>query len=541
MSDECGIILVNSSFTIHHSPSSFIIHHSSFATHSPLITHHSSLITHHSSFIIHHSSFIIHHSSFIIHHCPFMRRLLFLLFLCSFANAQTIEIPPATESGRTIQALIEKASMDELRWPDFSDYRKHLHNFYAPNGYALAWSRDGQPTPQALTVIDLLQAADAKGIHAVDYDGPRWPARLKSLKESNAARFDVALTVALMRYISDLHIGRVNPRNVRFELDIEHKKYYLPDFIAQVKGSGSPALLLATLIDAIKHFQERHGLDADGVLTKKTLDAMNVPIARRVQQIEWALERWRWAPMELATPPIIVNVPELRLRAWDENGKTALTMRVVVGQTYGHQTPMFSGDLQYVVFRPYWNVTPNIQRGELVPHVTHDREYLARNGYEVVDANGDAVGDKVDNATLAKLRSGEYTVRQKPGPSNALGLVKFIFPNQNNVYLHSTPSQQLFSKSRRDFSHGCIRVEHPAQLAQWVLRDQSEWTPDRIREAMSGDHDSTQVNLKHPIPVLILYTTALVTEDGVVHFFDDIYGHDATLENALAAGYPYPA
>jgi murein L,D-transpeptidase YcbB/YkuD len=533
-----------------------------------------------------------------------MRRLLFLLFLCSFANAQTIEIPPATDSGRTIQALIEKASMDELRWPDFSDYRKHLHNFYAPNGYALAWSRDGQPTPQALTVIDLLQAADAKGIHAVDYDGPRWPARLKSLKESNAARFDVALTVALMRYISDLHIGRVNPRNVRFELDIEHKKYYLPDFIAQVKGSGSPALLLATiepqyddykrllkalaayrqlenesrdekpftspvslprlvrflkrvgdlapdthvpamndatLIDAIKHFQERHGLDADGVLTKKTLDAMNVPIARRVQQIEWALERWRWAPMEFATPPIIVNVPEFRLRAWDENGKTALTMRVVVGQTYGHQTPMFSGDLQYVVFRPYWNVTPNIQRGELVPHVTHDRDYLARNGYEVVDANGDAVGDKVDNATLAKLRSGEYTVRQKPGPSNALGLVKFIFPNQNNVYLHSTPSQQLFSKSRRDFSHGCIRVEHPAQLAQWVLRDQSEWTPDRIREAMSGDHDSTQVNLKHPIPVLILYTTALVTEDGVVHFFDDIYGHDATLENALAAGYPYPA
>src|ERR1051326_7996173 len=193
-----SLITHHSSFIIHHS--SFINHHSSFATHSPLITHHSSLITHHSSFIIHHSSFIIHHSSFIIHHCPFMRRLLFLLFLCSFANAQTIEIPPATDSGRTIQALIEKASMDELRWPDFSDYRKHLHNFYAPNGYALAWSRDGQPPPQALTVIDLLQAADAKGIHAVDYDGPRWPARLKSLKESNAARFDVALTVALMRY-----------------------------------------------------------------------------------------------------------------------------------------------------------------------------------------------------------------------------------------------------------------------------------------------------------------------------------------------------
>src|SRR6266852_1162843 len=134
--------------------------------------------------------------------------------------------------------------MAELRWPDFSDYRKHLRNFYSPNGYELAWTRDGQPTSQALTVIDLLQAADAKGIHAADYDGPRWAARLKKI---DPPRFDLALTVALMRYISDLHIGRVNPRNVRFELDIEHKKYYLPDLVAQVRGSGAPSLLLSTI------------------------------------------------------------------------------------------------------------------------------------------------------------------------------------------------------------------------------------------------------------------------------------------------------
>ena len=533
-----------------------------------------------------------------------MRRIVLLLLVCSIASAQTIEIAPATESGRAIQSLIEKASMDELRWPDFSDYRKHLRNFYGANGYALAWSQDGKATPQALTVIDLLQAADAKGINAVDYDAPRWPSRLKSLNESNAARFDLALTVALMRYISDLHIGRVNPRNVRFELDIEHKKYYLPDFVAQVKGSGAPALLLSTieppfdeykklqaalgtyrriaeesrdekplmspvslprlerflrregdlatdarvlsisdetLVDAVKHFQQRHGIEPDGVLTKKTLDTLNVPLSRRVKQIEWALERWRWAPMEFAEAPVIVNVPEFRLRAWDESGKTALTMRVVVGQTYGHQTPIFPGDMKYVVFRPYWYVTPNIQQRELVPHVVNDRDYLARNGYEVVDDNGQPIGSNVDDVVLSKLRAGQYSVRQKPGPSNALGLVKFIFPNQNNVYLHSTPSQMLFSKSRRDFSHGCIRVEHPAELAAWVLRDQSEWTPERIRAAMNGTADSAQVNLTRPIPVLILYTTATVTEDGDVHFFDDIYGHDATLEEALAAGYPYPA
>jgi L,D-transpeptidase YcbB len=516
---------------------------------------------------------------------------LLLSSLALTAGAQTVEVPPATEAGRTIQSLIETSSMDELRWPDFSDYRKHLRNFYGASGYELAWTRDGKPTSQALTVIELLQAADAKGVHAVDYDGPRWAARLKSI---DPPRFDLALTVALMRYISDLHIGRVNPHSVRFELDIEHKKYYLPDLVAQVKGSGAPALLLSTIEppydeykrlqtalaayrkladdarsekplgtpastdqvarmltrtgdltpgmpveDAVKHFQMRHGLDATGVLDRKTVAALNVPIAQRVKQIEWALERWRWAPMEFSAPPIIVNVPEFRLRAWDDGGKTALTMRVVVGQTYGHQTPIFTGDMQYVVFRPFWYVTPSIQRGELLPKVTKDRGYLARNSYEVIDTNGQPLAGDVDDTALAKLRTGDYHVRQKPGPSNALGLVKFMFPNQNNVYLHSTPSQTLFSKSRRDFSHGCIRVEEPEKLAAWVLREQPEWTPERIHAAMNGT-ESSQVNLKKPIPVLILYATANVADDGMVQFFDDIYGHDAKLENALAGGYPYP-
>ena len=516
-----------------------------------------------------------------------MRRIVILSCLALgalAARAQSIEVPPTNESGRVIKALIEKSWMDELRWPDFSDYRKHLRNFYSPNGYDLAWTRDGRPTSQALTVIELLQAADAKGIHATDYDGPRWTARLKKI---DPPRFDLALTVALMRYISDLHIGRVNPRNVRFELDIEHKKYYLPDLVAQVRGSGAPALLLATIEPphpeykrlqtalaryrelaaqtrddaplaepvspqelarrlqqlgdtSLEHFQERHGLDPDGKLDRRTLAALNVPISRRVKQIEWALERWRWAPMEFDAPPIIVNVPEFRLRAWGDDGKTALAMRVVVGQTYGHQTPIFSGDMQYVVFRPYWYVTSNIQRGELLPKVEKDRAYLSRNEYEVIGTDGQPLAGNLGDDAIAKLRSGEYRVRQKPGPSNALGLVKFMFPNQNNVYLHSTPSQTLFSRSRRDFSHGCIRVEEPEALAAWVLREMPDWTPERIHAAMHDASDSTQVNLKRAIPVLILYATAQVDDAGDVHFFDDIYGHDATLERALAAGYPYP-
>jgi len=142
---------------------------------------------------------------------------------------------------------------------------------------------------------------------------------------------------------------------------------------------------------------------------------------------------------------------------------------------------------------------------------------------------------------VALIRTCRLLLRQKPGGSNALGLVKFMFPNRNNVYLHSTPSQLLFAKSRRDFSHGCIRVEKPAELAAWLLRDQADWTPDKIAAAMKGPVNNIDVNLKDPVPVLIVYATVVALENGEVHFFDDIYGHDQTLENALAAGYPYPA
>src|SRR5215212_7901687 len=183
-----------------------------------------------------------------------MRRstiLLLLLFVCSAARAQTVESLPQTAGGRLIQSLIEAGRMDELRWPDFSDYRKHLRNFYGPTGYALAWSRGGQPTPQARAVIALFEAADVKGVNAVDYDAPRWQERLAVLaaapNETALARFDLAMTATLMRYISDLHIGRINPRNLRFELDIESKKYYLPTRVGEVLVAPDPAAALADI------------------------------------------------------------------------------------------------------------------------------------------------------------------------------------------------------------------------------------------------------------------------------------------------------
>jgi len=297
-----------------------------------------------------------------------------------------------------------------------------------------------------------------------------------------------------------------------------------------------PGAYVEPLVSAVKHFQLRHGLDPDGRLGPATLSQLNTPLKYRVRQIELTLERWRWVPSTFSQRPIVVNIPEFRLRALNDRDEAELEMKVVVGKAYRHQTPVFSNNMTHVIFRPYWNVPYSIQRAELVPHLVKDPSYLYANDYEIVDARGKLAGGSGPD-TIAELRSGTLAIRQRPGAKNALGLIKFMFPNEYNVYLHGTPAQALFSKSRRDFSHGCIRVEKPEELAEWVLRGMPEWTPDRIREAENGK--TLQVNLARSIPVLILYGTAIVSESGEVSFFDDIYGHDASLDEVLTHGYPY--
>ena len=512
--------------------------------------------------------------------------------------------------------IVNAGQLADLRWPDFSDYRRHLNDFYSPSGYSLAWIRENQFTPQARAVIEVLQQADNKGLNSTDYDGERWNARIQQLDQSSAARFDVALTVCSMRYVSDLRIGRVNPRHFNFAISVESKKYNLAEFVRtrlangnDVKGAlekielpfagykraeaalqryeelskqddgeklpeitntiapgdeyaGVPRLarllrLLGdlpssaevppgnsyteSLVTAVKRFQERHGLTPDGRLGRQTVKQLDTPLSSRVEQLKLTLERWRWIPNQFTQPPIVVNIPEFRLRTYDASGKTALEMNVIVGKAYRHETPVFEENMQYIVFRPYWNVPPSIQRSEIVPAIQRDRDYVAKKNYEVITPNGTVVSSgTISDDVLQQLRAGKLAIRQKPGPTNALGLVKLIFPNEHNVYLHSTPSQQLFSQSRRDFSHGCIRVEKPAELAAWALAGKPEWTLEKIRTAMRNGEDNVQVNLSKPIPVLILYGTVIVDEDGSVHFFDDLYGYDADLKGALARGYPYP-
>jgi L,D-transpeptidase YcbB len=295
---------------------------------------------------------------------------------------------------------------------------------------------------------------------------------------------------------------------------------------------------------AIARFQERHGLDADSVLGPSTLAAINVPLATRKRQLELAMERIRWLPSFDAGPFVVVNVPSFQLYAFDALGATGvptLTMNVVVGRDQvGRRTPLFERDMKYIVFRPYWVITRSIIRKETLPGIRKSSDYLAKNDMEIYSGSGDTgPALPATSGNIERVARGELGIRQRPGAKNSLGLAKFIFPNDNNVYMHGTPATELFARSRRDFSHGCIRLEDPVKFAVWVLRDPGKWPEAEVRRAMEVSH-SRQVNLTRPLPVVIYYTTAVARPNGVVAFYDDVYRHDARLESALAKGYPFP-
>jgi murein L,D-transpeptidase YcbB/YkuD len=302
-------------------------------------------------------------------------------------------------------------------------------------------------------------------------------------------------------------------------------------------GDESATTFDAGLAQGLRHFQARHGLSAEGTLGGSTYRALRTPLGQRVRQIALTLERWRWLP-PLETPPIIVNIPQFELFAFqgiEDRGDQILQMPVIVGRTYPRtRTPVFMGDLRYVVFRPYWDVPRDIAVRELLPQIRSHPDYLQREGLELVRGAGDdATVVSPDPQALDALAGGQLRLRQRPGEDNSLGLIKFVFPNVHDVYLHATPAHQLFLQPRRAFSHGCIRVSDPVALAAYVLRDtEGDWSAERIEAAMRGT-DARRVTLRTPIRVMILYATALATEDGRVLFFEDLYGHDARLEQLL--------
>jgi len=509
-----------------------------------------------------------------------------------------IPTPAAAQQGQAaaVQSLINAGIHPDLRRPSFAEDQDQLRSLYEPEGFAPLWVCDGAPTAQAAAVVAVLANADADGLDAADYDAALFATegeQLRTAGEPSAervARFDVALTVALMRYISDSSAGRVNPRLLGYQLDFEPKKIDLPALVLELSRSDNPAQRLAgldppvpvygilqqaltryralagrsdlppvptlpklhpgeadpgvpalrvwlkaygdlpegarvpgdakrydpALVAAMKQFQHRHGLDPDGVIGASTLHALQIPPSQRVRQIELAMERLRWLPSQLPERFVLVNIPEFRLRGFAD-AAPRVDMGVVVGSSADKtETPVLQADMRYLIFRPSWLVPSSIAKKEILPKADRDPSYLTRQNMELVNGR----------------------LRQKPGPNNSLGLLKFILPNPYHVYLHDTPSKALFRRSRRDFSHGCIRVADPPALAEFVLEGQTGWDRQRIEDAMKSGPDNHRVDLRSPVPVYVFYSTAGVDRDGQIAFFDDIYGHDATLETLLAKGHP---
>ena len=474
---------------------------------------------------------------------------------------------------------------------------KQAQAVYASAGYAPIWIEDGRLRPEAAKLEEAIRRAPEDGLDPAHYD--LQPVKALDLKSrgvlgrggpppDQVAEAEARLSFVFLALARDLQLGRVEPGQVDKHwfgtardadlgkvfpaamqsggidktlsgLTPQHPEYLalkkalaqyrgiaaaggwptLPAGVSMKKGDTKPvvatlrARLAATgdlpaggapvfdesVRDAIKRFEARHGIAPDGVLDTETLKALNVPVAERIRQIELNLERWRWLPEKLGEHYILVNIPTFHLTAFDQ-GKPALEMRVVTGKKES-PTPIFSDEMTTVVFSPYWNVPAEIAKEETIPAMMRDPGYLAENNLEMV-----------------RTGSG-VRFRQRPGPKNALGHVKFLFPNNFDVYLHDTPADSLFGRVDRDYSHGCVRVEKPFELAQWVLRHQPEWTPERIQGAMHSG-DEKHVKLKKTIPVYIVYETVWVGLDGTVQFSDDVYGHDAAQRRLLPSS-PRPA
>jgi murein L,D-transpeptidase YcbB/YkuD len=322
-----------------------------------------------------------------------------------------------------------------------------------------------------------------------------------------------------------LHPGESDPR-----VPVIRARLAVTDADVARAAPGEPAAYDDALVEAVKHFQARQGLAVDGVIGGSTIVAMNVPVADRINSIIATMERVRWMPEDLGRRFVIVNIAAFELRRLD-GGAVKERMTVVVGKPY-HRTPVFSDRIRYVEFNPYWNVPAGIAIKEELPKLRSNPDRIAAQGFEAVQ------GDRVmslQSIDWSRYGAGHFPfqLRQRPGANNALGRVKLMFPNPHNVYLHDTPARSLFSRTERAFSHGCIRLARPLELAEQVLRagDVDGWDSDRISRVVASAK-TTVVNLREPLPVHITYLTAWV-DGGVANFRGDIYGHDKKLLAAL--------
>jgi murein L,D-transpeptidase YcbB/YkuD len=360
---------------------------------------------------------------------------------------------------------------------------------------------------------------------------PRWP-QYDALRQALARYRQLIDDPAWQKSLPPVPGGRLSPGQQYAGLALLQQRLLLLGDL-EPDGNRVPDRYQGTLVEAVKSFQARHAIAPDGVIGKDSFQQLNVAPAARVRQIELAMERLRWIPLPLASRAIVVNVPEFVLHGYVMHSgmsEERLAMKVIVGTARKNPTPLFAAELRFIEFSPYWNVPPSIARSETLPRLRRDPGYFDRQGFELVGSDGRVIGT-LSEAGIEAVQAGQMRIRQRPGASNALGSIKFVFPNRDNIYLHHTPTPQLFNRLRRDFSHGCIRVEDPLQLAKFVLADVPEWTEARIAEAMRRGKSAT-LRLDEPMPVIIAYSTTVV-RDGRVRFLPDLYGLDSPLEEAL--------
>jgi murein L,D-transpeptidase YcbB/YkuD len=551
-----------------------------------------------------------------------MPRLLIFLFVGLSTQALFAEEIVSQKPGiaQEITAIITAKQHPYLMLSNFPNRTEDLESLYTMSNHQLLWLGTANAEKSITDALNLLAHAPDHGLKSKNYDTETLRQKLPSaltLKPDDykeLALYDTALSISLLRFLHDLHYGRVNPQGINFNLKLREKKlidlplliknsltqntlaelpqsvepkfkqyqklkqalaHYrelavttppfklsiektlrpgeshpqiaelrrflvaigdLPDDKADVSAEKS-SLYTDAIASGVKRFQKRHGLTADGQIGKGSAAVLSVHLSQRVTQIELAMERLRWLPEFNGSASVIVNIPAFQLWALDaidQPDANIINMKVVVGNALKTQTPVLMAEMHFIDFMPYWNVPYSIIKNEILPKLIQNGNYLEKENMEMVSVLRDgAKPTGLNIETMNLLKEGKLRIRQRPGRKNALGRVKFIFPNKEDVYLHDTPANALFSKSRRDFSHGCVRVENPQKLAEFALKNQDNWNPETIQLAMSAPK-TQRVILKKPIPVLFFYTTAFFDQFDNLEFYLDIYGHDAVLLEALS-------
>ena len=525
-----------------------------------------------------------------------------------------------------INSLLNSKNHPYFLRPYTPQEHETLKAIYQQQKNQLLWFSSDHPIQTIDQLLELFTNAPVQGLNSNDYATHYLKTQWQKLRQSNPdfhkfASFDTALSLTYLRYLNDLHYGRVDPRELGFSLpekriinfavhisnaaqtdsisdltqpiepqlipyqqlkqalikyrrlnqhfkqsiyfnftqslhpgdwstQVSDLNYYLdalntPANQAIADRTHSSNIYTASIVAKVRKLQTNHNLLSDGIIGKQTLEVLNTPLSKRITQIELAMERLRWLPEQQKGPIILVNIPAFQLWAYntEQQHSDVVNMKVVVGKAKNNrkdkeqekalQTPIFTANLRYLVFSPYWNIPKSILTNEILPLIEKNPDYLQNNNMEIVaQFSHQATVLPINQENISRLYNGELHLRQRPGSDNALGHIKFIFPNSHKVYLHDTPALSLFKRTQRDFSHGCIRVENPNKLAMFVLQGQPEWDTTKIYDAMTANEPNI-INIKQSIPVLIFYTTALETKAGTA-FYPDIYDHDSILQSALA-------